>query len=108
MFQFLQAPFENDVTTVIKKVTYRTVHAAIIWRSSKGLRLIIASSASVERQSYRNSKMQAWLEMLNSESLTNVKKALREIFHENTPRPRPKPFYPSFKGYGGYGVDAWD
>jgi hypothetical protein len=50
--------------------------------------------------------MQDWLGKLNSGKSKEIKRALRAIFYENTPKPKPKPFFPSFKGHGGSGVDG--
>jgi hypothetical protein len=108
MFKFFCAPFDTEVQRVIEKFTPRTCHAAIVWESPKGARLITASSAaSRERQQYKNEKMQHWLVSLNSGKFREISRTLRTIYVENTPKPKPKPFFHSFKGHGGSGVEGY-
>lgn len=107
MFKFLEAPFRKEVQEKLEKTTSRTCHSVIVWESSKGIRIITASSATAPgRQQDKNQLMREWVDDLSSGNFDKIKKTLRAIARENTPKPRPKPFYSSFSGHGGSGVDG--
>lgn len=112
MFKVLVSPFSGELQV------NKEAHAVIVYESRKGQRILIQSIASHPAKRRDNLKQfEVWVQALNSStSFKTVSGILRLIEswwrRDDTKRQRmlsfkPKPFYPSFSGHGGTGVDGY-
>ncbi len=120
MFKVLYAPFGAGVVDYSPKA-----HSLIVWEGKKGIRIIIQNTAQKKELRMQNDfGFEAVVEVLNSPpSLEFVKfmlwgidyaiykaeQARKQIERDRQERfENKRPFYTSFRGHGGHGVDAWD
>jgi hypothetical protein len=120
MFKVLYAPFEGEVKKQVEQYTL-SAYSALVWESSRRIKVLTINMAtSAESQARISERYEAACECLDTwPSLDLLKEMLRSIYYTNEMgaeireeerrlRLRPKPFFYSFKGHGGHGVDAWD
>lgn len=118
MFKVLFAPFEGQVKEEAERCGV-SPHSVLVWVTDKRAKLLSGNiSKSPEGRERITQRFEVACEFLNSRpSLEMVKEMVRSVYYTNAmgaeiraeeerQNSRPKPFYPSFSGHGGTGVDG--
>lgn len=119
MFRVLYAPFEGEARCEIERYSQKA-HSALVWEGGKKVKLFTANISAFPGERARiDSRLETACECLNVwKSLELIKEMLRAIYYTNEmgeqirteekrQHLRPKPFFPSFRGHGGSGVDGY-